>query len=95
LFSAFSNHYPDSEYRDIALLMKISAEQEVEWWDAVASDSRKLLRSRTVDNAVLLVGGYTYLADALFHIKPDDFSVYTKIVEVEWTVRCGREAASS
>lgn len=92
LFSDFLNHYSDSEYRDIALLLKINAEGDAADWDAVASDSRKLLRSSTLDDVALLVGAYSYLADALFHIRADDFSVYTKIVEVEWVVACGRNA---
>ena len=39
----------------------------------------------------MLVGGYTFLAEALFHTR-DEVLVYTKINEVDWTVRCGRQA---
>jgi hypothetical protein len=92
LLQDFTTRYPDSDYRDISLLLKLGVESEVCDWNDLAADSRTLLRSPTLDNSALLVGGYTYLADALFDIKADDFHVYTKINEVEWTVRCGREA---
>ena len=92
LFSGFSKHHPDSDYRDVALLMNLSAESEVGDWESVASDSRRLLRSQTVDNVALLIGAYSFLADALFHIRADDFSVYSKIAEVAWVVACGRNA---
>jgi len=91
-FSEFLDAYPSSDYRDIALLMEVSGEQEANEWDAAASHSRKLLRSSTIDNLALLIGGYTYLADALFHIRADGSSVFSKTAEVDWTVRCGRAA---
>lgn len=91
LLQAFSTRYPDSDYSDISLILKLGAEEEVSDWNSLAVDSRRLLRSPTIDNTALLVGGYTYLAEALFHTKADEAHVYTKINEVDWTVRCGRE----
>jgi hypothetical protein len=91
LLQDFSTRYSDSDYHDTSLVLKLGAEMEVSDWSDLAADSRKLLRSPTLDNAAVLVGGYTFLADALFHTK-DEALVYTKINEVDWTVRCGRQA---
>jgi hypothetical protein len=58
LLGEFLTRYPHSDYRDIAMMLRMGSEGEEGDWDALASDSRKLLRSPTVNNAVLLVGGY-------------------------------------
>jgi len=91
LLQGFSTRYPDSDYYGVSLVMKLGAEMEVGDWGGLTTDSRRLLRSPTVDMAVVLVGGYTYLAEALFHTR-DEIFVYTKINEVDWAVRCGRQA---
>jgi hypothetical protein len=88
----FSIHYPDSDYGNIALMITLGAEDEILDWEALAADSRKLLRSPTLDHITLLVGGYMQLAEALFHIKADEAAVRAKVQEVGWAVRCGREA---
>jgi hypothetical protein len=88
----FLTRYPDSDYDDVALLIKLGAEDEIHDWEALAADSRKLLRSPTLDHLTLLIGGYMQLAEALFHINADEAAVRTKVDEVGWTVRCGREA---
>jgi hypothetical protein len=92
LLGDFIAHYPESDYRDLAMTLRLGAEGEAGDWTNLASDSRKLLRSPTVDNAAILVGGYSYLADALFHIRADGSSVSSKTAEIDWTVRCGRAA---
>ena len=92
LLQEFTTRYPDSDYGDIAMMLRLGADEAGGDWDTLASDSRKLLRSPTIDNTALLVGAYTYLADALYHAKADEAHVYTKINEVDWTVRCGRQA---
>jgi hypothetical protein len=89
----FSSSYPESDYAGIAEILRLGAEGEVGHWSDLAIDSRKLLRSPTADNPALLVAGYSYLADARFHMKEEDEAlVFAKIGEVNWTVRCGREA---
>ena len=87
----FLTRYPDSDYGDIALLIKLGAEDEIRDWEALAADSRRLLRSPTLDHFTFLIGGYMQLAEALFHIKADESAVLAKVDEVGWTVKCGRE----
>jgi hypothetical protein len=94
-FTRFAEDYPDSDYRDPALMLAFASEGYLKDEKGVLKVAEQMVRLPTAEPALRAMAFVELSGDLSVYVRPEDPEKERKLADLEKWTRCGKEALAA